>query len=133
MTGEEGEIWVEMITFPFRISPFLLISASLQVEAKAVRAPSASETNPTTWGLAPIPPSRPIIPRVGSLLFPELPLWLEILILMNSIVLFCNSYPNNSKVYPGTSFFEGHSSKGEVFEDFRGFSSQVGHGLLKIF
>ncbi len=61
------------MTSPSSLSPLLCICASLSALATAAIAPSASDTMPIRPGRAPMPPRRPIIPRVGALPPPDLP------------------------------------------------------------
>ncbi|BAA30149.1 207aa long hypothetical protein [Pyrococcus horikoshii OT3] len=86
--GAFGQMWVAIITSPSKISPFLLMSASFKATAIAVIAPSASDTSPIISGLAPIPPSLPIIPKVGASPPESLPFFPGIIIFMKSVEPF---------------------------------------------
>ena len=81
--GASGQMWVEMMTSPFKMSPLACISDSFKPAATAARAPSPSETKPVRDGRAPIPPSLPIIPSGGPeppFVFPSEPvirIWMQ--------------------------------------------------------
>ncbi len=66
MVGAFGQTWVETSTSPGRRSRFCAMRPSLRAQATAVTAPSPSDTSPIFSGRAPMPPSRPMTPRVGA-------------------------------------------------------------------